>query len=393
MALTAGQITASARFYHPAFTPAVIPFSVATEFGNRAQRYLMREIHKRDPSYLVRVWAIRLLPDQNVATVGVGTTGEAPLIDGTTSLARRTVNTGAVAELDETTSILQDETPVTGAGPTSLTDAAASWTVDEYAGDIVQIVAGTGAGQVRVVESNTADTLTIPSTQPWTTVPDGTSTYLIRVQETEVPGDLSVQMARVPATAVRQGWLVRLDAAGVPYLDLDSPVSVSYETGIPLPPNDFTDHGAAVLNDPVSTRVQVTKIPPSARWSPPRGYAYWVQGQQLFLSAPYSQWQGVASLEIPYLPIPPKIANDESFLLLPDASEEAMVALVALDMVDRAITLNAATEQTLGTIREKCAAQIASYLSTFDLGARGMVDSIMDVGDGDFGPGWRRYEQ
>lgn len=65
----------------------------------------------------------------------------------------------------------------TAGGASTLTDSGESWTTNEHAGRLVAIVAGTGAGQVRSISSNTATVLTVGSA--WGTQPDGTSEYAI----------------------------------------------------------------------------------------------------------------------------------------------------------------------------------------------------------------------
>jgi hypothetical protein len=70
-------------------------------------------------------------------------------------------------------------------GPMTLNDTTKAWLANEFApGGLsgrrdVQIMTGTGAGQVRTVQSNTATQLTV--TIAWTVVPDATSTYVVRV--------------------------------------------------------------------------------------------------------------------------------------------------------------------------------------------------------------------
>ncbi len=59
-----------------------------------------------------------------------------------------------------------------------LLDAGAGWTVDRFVGYTVEILSGAGAGQTRVISSNTVDVLTV--TTAWTTLPDATSNYQIR---------------------------------------------------------------------------------------------------------------------------------------------------------------------------------------------------------------------
>lgn len=66
----------------------------------------------------------------------------------------------------------------TGGTATTLTDAANPWNGVDLTGKMVKITSGTGAGQVRFIESNTANTLTTAKV-PWTTVPDATSQYEI----------------------------------------------------------------------------------------------------------------------------------------------------------------------------------------------------------------------
>ena len=60
---------------------------------------------------------------------------------------------------------------------TTLQDNTKTWTVDEWKGAAVSITAGTGAGQTSTVSSNTTNTLTV--SPGWTTTPDGTSVYAI----------------------------------------------------------------------------------------------------------------------------------------------------------------------------------------------------------------------
>jgi RHS repeat-associated protein len=60
---------------------------------------------------------------------------------------------------------------------TTLNDTTQSWVADQWAGRTVQIVSGTGAGQVRTITGNSATQLTLAT--PWDTIPDANSTYAI----------------------------------------------------------------------------------------------------------------------------------------------------------------------------------------------------------------------
>lgn len=63
----------------------------------------------------------------------------------------------------------------TGSGTTTLIDSAKSWTVNGLAGCIVRVMTGTGIGQMRVIASNTSNTLTVAT---WT-APAAADTYAI----------------------------------------------------------------------------------------------------------------------------------------------------------------------------------------------------------------------
>lgn len=60
---------------------------------------------------------------------------------------------------------------------TTIGKTGAGWTVDAYKAEAVFIVAGTGAGQRRLISSNSATTLTVGTA--WTTTPDGTSIFVV----------------------------------------------------------------------------------------------------------------------------------------------------------------------------------------------------------------------
>jgi len=90
------------------------------------------------------------------------------------------INENNLVDADEE-DILALSRTVGSATATSLTDASGGWLADQWAGNRVVLTGGTGAGQTRLIASNTADTLTI--TQAWDTVPDSTSSYQIRLND------------------------------------------------------------------------------------------------------------------------------------------------------------------------------------------------------------------
>jgi hypothetical protein len=64
-------------------------------------------------------------------------------------------------------------TAITSATATVLTKTGAAWVVNAFTGNYVRIVGGTGAGQVRLILSNTATTITVSAA--FSPVPDATS--------------------------------------------------------------------------------------------------------------------------------------------------------------------------------------------------------------------------
>lgn len=58
---------------------------------------------------------------------------------------------------------------------TTLNNTGKNWTVNQWTNFQVQIISGTGAGQVRTISSNTATALTVSAA--WTITPDATSVY------------------------------------------------------------------------------------------------------------------------------------------------------------------------------------------------------------------------
>ena len=69
----------------------------------------------------------------------------------------------------------------TAGGASTLTNSGKSWTVNQWANFQVEITAGTGAGQIRTIASNTGTVLT--TSAAWTINPDATSVYSIETNQ------------------------------------------------------------------------------------------------------------------------------------------------------------------------------------------------------------------
>jgi hypothetical protein len=90
-------------------------------------------------------------------------------------------------------------TATSGTG-TTLVQTGKTWTASQWINSQVRITGGTGAGQIRTITANTADTLTVAT---WTTNPDATSIYTIEGNDNFLYyiGNNAVTMYRYDITA------------------------------------------------------------------------------------------------------------------------------------------------------------------------------------------------
>lgn len=90
-----------------------------------------------------------------------------------------------------------DRGKATSATSTSLTHTGKTWATNQWQYARVKIVRGTGAGQTRLITSNTATALTVAT---WTTTPDSTSEYIIYSTPwfTEITGTLLGRVVSQP---------------------------------------------------------------------------------------------------------------------------------------------------------------------------------------------------
>lgn len=89
-----------------------------------------------------------------------------------------------------------DAGTATAGASNTITDSTKSWAVNRWSNYVVRILAGTGAGQIRPIASNTATALTIVGS--WTTNPDSTSVYAIQGD----PDKIYLQLAGIAAIAI-----------------------------------------------------------------------------------------------------------------------------------------------------------------------------------------------
>ncbi len=87
----------------------------------------------------------------------------------------------------------------------TLTDSGQSWTVNDLRGKLIEITAGTGSGQVRAIDSNTATAITVAGT--WT-APVAGSTYAIRDWGTTINAALTRPPSFATAAAANSGGFI-----------------------------------------------------------------------------------------------------------------------------------------------------------------------------------------
>jgi hypothetical protein len=116
----------------------------------------------------------------------------------------------------------------TAGAASTLTDSGKTWTVNEFAGLSITITAGTGAGQVRTIASNTATVITVSTA--WTTNPDTTSQYAIEGGDTidiaKNDGQKVTGLAKFESTLIifkeRSVYSLTFDDNGLPDVNLIS---------------------------------------------------------------------------------------------------------------------------------------------------------------------------
>jgi hypothetical protein len=89
----------------------------------------------------------------------------------------------------------------TAATTNTLTNNTRNWTVNQWASSQIRITAGTGAGQIRTISSNTSTQVTVSAN--WTVTPDTTSQYSIEGNDDFIYylGNNAVTMYRYSITA------------------------------------------------------------------------------------------------------------------------------------------------------------------------------------------------
>lgn len=353
MAIRLGDVIGAVRRRHPAYAdPSVVPNRVLIEEAGRVQRRFALLATQRWSGFLVQRAPIYLAlgTDNRPGVVGVATTGGLPadVTAASATQAQATAGAAPYYDLDVATVAVPAFAPTSvtvGASTTVVEFTGASRTVNADVGLGLVVLEGPGAGPdaVRIVASNTADTWTVPN---YGVSPTDASLFrLVVLPAADIDGTSGV-VTQVASTRTRAGYLVKLDATGVAYLDLDTPLVALLPQGIPLPPLDRivslhgTRSGTATVpnpltyplgDNPVFFPVPVYHGRHQGQFS---GRAAFVEGSALHLMGDQAGWLGVRNLVLSYVPIPPLFAVSrtvlDDYFLLPDPAYDALVGALAV---------------------------------------------------------------
>jgi hypothetical protein len=400
MSLTLGTILTAARDVHPAFHKTRVPNAVLARHLTGYQRQLISRLADLDDSLVAQQASIVFAADGEnaIGTVGAGTAGGLPgdLVGGAPVALKESA--GSAVEVNtEDAAVLVAETVVSSATLTTLTRTSAGWTVNAFAGKIVEITIGPGARDRREIASNTADTLTLVSGTTWTTLPTAESVFRILDRLLDVTKELGVVTELMP-TGVRQGYLVRLDANGVPYLDLGKPLLARFDEGIDLPPADtiiggtvrFTDGGTTerFFIRPYRLRGHLDDgrvLSPHRQLSDVRRvrgrdeYVAWREGGKLYLAGEADDWRDVASIDLRYIPIAPEFTALTDLFLVPDTAYAALVASAALKAGQRVNGLPDVPKIDVQALAAEAQAAEETFLNGVDRQFRAVTSIIRDV--------------
>lgn len=279
---------------------------------------------RRDRSFLAQQASI-IFSAQSLTGAGVGGFPVEVANDGTISRAEDFAGYAEQADTDGGVVLVAEFVP-NPSTTTSVTKAAAGWTVNAFVNAYLEVTAGTGVGQLRVITANTA---TVASwTTPLKQALDTTSIVRIVSVATSVPGDLSVATSGAPIQASRVGYLVKLDATGTAFIDLTDPLTATFTSGIPLPPTRHLLGGT--VRDIAGTVIgEITLTTYAERFDAAGYYPVYLLNRELYLVGCATDWNGIGSIDLRYVPDTPQFTALTDYFLLPQHAEPALVAHAA----------------------------------------------------------------
>lgn len=327
MSITLGAVITAIRDRNPFFHKTRVTDAVLARFLSDWQNELIGKAVRRDAGYLAQSIGIALDLDAANApgTVGAGTSGGLPadVVDDAIEISEETAG-GLVFPLtstDEGGVVVVAERAATAATANTISSTGAGRTVNADVGRLVHITGGKGAGQIREVASNLAAQWTV--TDNWDTTPNATSLFTIITESLSADETLGVVTA-LPSLSTRSGYLVRISAQGVPYVDYTEPLAVTLDRGVPLPsllaPLGGTVRYSNSDADPLSL------ISYAQRFEAARTPAAYVQSGVLYLCGSAQDWNDVVSIELRYVPLAPVFTALTDYFLILDGARPAAVA-------------------------------------------------------------------
>lgn len=380
MAFQLQDVVTAVRLSDSRFGRDVVSNHVLGQLAGDVQRMLAQLATQRQTSFLAQSYTIPLQMNAGNApgAVAAGGTGGLPgtVVNGAVDVADAYVGNAIQFAVAEATVLVSDFVP-TAVTPTTVQLIGAGWTVNAWQNQYFWVTQGPGAnGAASVVQivSNTADTLTVASMSTPAfagLVVAGQSVGRVVQTPAQTAGDVGVA-TWLPALQSVTSYLVKLNAAGQPYLDLTAPLVTHVEQGIPLPPFDKL-LGGDVMGIPAQTPLSINGpykqpfrlVGYQERYRAPWNGGY-VLGGLLYLLGEATQWLTQESIDLRYVPIPPLFPTDgtalTSYFLLPDTAYPALVAHAKARAADYAATKGLAIDPTRWAVEAQ--ARTAAWLET-----------------------------
>lgn len=387
MATTLDQYIQLVRSRHPAFEKRLVPDKALADFATTEQRRVLTLALRWDRQFLSHSLPIAVdVPNAGLNAPGIagaGTMGGVPAMDngqGGFTYVQQTVGSGVEVDT-ETVITLVDDTVVQSATANSLTALGVSWATNTFQDATVIIVAGTGANQPpRTIASNTNDTLVL--SDDWAIQPDTTSVFRVVHATAYVDRAFGV-VTNLPSLATQRGYLVRLTAQGVPYLDYTRPLAVSVTQGVPLPPYQSVLGGTVRYRtaspDSDYCAEPLTLVSFADRFRPARRPAAYLLNGALFLIGDRCDWEDVQGIELHYVPIPPAFTSRTDYFLLPDTAVQLLVARGAMFAASRIAGLPGIPQVPFDVLVDEASRAERDFLSTLQLTRNARVMRVREV--------------
>lgn len=387
MAIPVRSVLNQARNRHPAFHKRRVPDVVVLSYLSDVQSSALTEGAELDPNRVALQCSIAFAvqPANAVGVVGAGTPGGLPgqVVAGNLDVLQGDAGPAIEVDVDDSP-VLVPDIAVSSATALTLTRLGMAWGAGQFINAIVAIVAGLGTGQQRVIINNTGTTLTISNGadgQQWATVPDATSVF--RVVAPQLESDQSIRaVTELPPKALRRGYLISLDANGVPYINLSIPLEVIIDVGIPLPPHErviggsvrtASGSGNAPMTNPLTLRTYKNRY----LWGP--SYTAWLENDQLFLAGTLQDWTQALSIDLRLVPSLADFTSLDDVVLLPDFASQYLVAEAAHFMAMRCAGQPDTPTVDVRWFEKQAEKAHQIFLAAFGASARAQASYIREV--------------